>query len=100
MKPLVFPNALYAYGSASAIFSMRTSSTSPGSAPSTWMGPVRMCPPGPLSVTLSTIARSAGSTSTGRTPAPSRRLGVEVSSVPTTTWSPDAMCSTGLASDQ
>src|SRR5260221_8772785 len=27
---------------------IRTSSTSPGSAPSTKIGPVRMCPPGPL----------------------------------------------------
>ena len=39
---------------------MRTSSTSPGAAPSTKIGPVRMWPPGPRSVTWSSMSRSSG----------------------------------------
>jgi hypothetical protein len=56
-----------------------------------------MCPPGPLSVTLATISRSSGSTSLGGKPARSRRSGTLVSIVVTSTTSPDAIRSTGVA---
>ena len=64
------------------------------------MGPFRMCPPGPLSVTLSTMARRAGWIFPAGTPAPSSRLGVEVIIVVTSTVSPEATRSTGGVFDQ
>src|SRR5260370_946831 len=70
-------------------------STSPGSAPSMKIGPVRMGPPGPLFVTSLKISRSDCSTSAGFTPAPSSRVGLDVISVWTSTVSPDLMRNTG-----
>ncbi len=81
-----------------------TSSASPGSAPSTNTGPVRMCPPGPrLGLPLGNAAVIFLSESwilSSGTPARDSPIGEFVSSVSTSMMSPDAMRSTGFASDQ
>ena len=77
------------------MISIRTSSASPGSAPSTKIGPVRMCPPGPLSVTSLWMSRSARSTWSGGTPARSSLAGLLVMSVWTSTASPGLILRTG-----
>jgi len=61
-----------------------------------------MCPPGPRRspVTSSTTARSDGWIFSSATPARCNPCGVFVNNVSTSTMSPDAMRSTGCASDQ
>ena len=79
---------------------MRTSSTSPESAPVTAIGPVRMWPPGPRrsveSRAAATIARYAGSMEPVSVPGRSSRA-PQVDTAPTITSSPELTCSAGYA---
>jgi hypothetical protein len=74
----------------------RTSSESPGSAPSTKIGPVIGCGPGPRSVTPRSTARSEAGISASVTPASSNRSTPRATIVSTRTRSPDATRSAGL----
>src|ERR1700730_9263700 len=77
---------------------MRTSSTSPGIAPLMKTGPVRMCPPGPRSVTSRRIVRTySGTPLGGTTPEASTSSGSGPLTVSMMTMSPELMVSTGLS---
>ena len=91
-EPGAVAKAVVGIGDRKIDFLIRTSSVSPGSAPSMAIGPVRIWPPGPRSIAARRTPRAAlGSTSAEATPAFSSPAGLLVSRVWTTTMSPDFM---------
>ncbi len=91
MKPLT------PYGCRNSKPIIFTSSTSPGSAPSTKIGPVIGCAPGPRSVIVRSTSFSDSGISSSLTPAARRRGSPRAIIVSTRTVSPDAIRSTGFS---